>query len=146
MNYEDINYNEVLLSGIINVITDTNGKYIKFGLTTNKYTLNEDKKVYVSLNISRDLFNTYQDLFLKGNKVFVKGYLNSYIDQNKKIQSFITVTDISNNSSDITNGRKAPHIRYDPDGVMVWNGKRCEAIPPTKEELAEMEELLKDFK
>ncbi len=77
---EDINYNEVLISGIINVITDTNTKYIKFGLTTNKYTLNEDKKVYVSLNISRELFNTYQDLFLKGNKVFIKGYLNSYID------------------------------------------------------------------
>ena len=143
---EDINYNEVLLSGIINVITDTNGKNIKFGITTNKYTLNEDKKVYVSLNISRELFNTYQDLFFKENKVFVKGYLNSYIDQNKKIQSFITVTDISNNSNDITTGRKSPHIRYDPDGVMVWNGKRCEAIPPTKEELAEMENLLKDFK
>lgn len=146
MNYEDINYNEVLISGIINVITDTNGKYIKFGLTTNKYTLNEDKKVYVSLNISRKLFNIYQNLFLKGNKVFVKGYLNSYIDQNKKIQSFITVTDISNSPNDITNGRKSPHIRYDFDGVMVWNGKRCEAIPPTKEELAEMENLLKDFK
>ncbi len=146
MNYEDINLNEVLISGVINVITDTNGKYIKFWLTKNKYTLNEDKKVYVSLNISRELFNTYQDLFLKGNKVFVKGYLNSYIDQNKKIQSFITATDISNNPNDITNGRKSPHIRYDPDGVMVWNGKRCEAIPPTKEELAEMENLLKDFK
>ena len=143
---EDINYNEVLISGIINVITDTNDKYIKFGITTNKYTLNEDKKVYVSLNISRELFNIYQDLFLKGNKVFIKGYLNSYIAQNKKIQSFITATDISNNSSDITNGRKSPHIRYDPDGVMVWNGKRCEAIPPTKEELTEMENLLKDFK
>ena len=138
MNYEDINYNEVLISGIINVITDTNGKYIKFGLTTKKYTLNEDKKVYVSLNISRELFNTYQDLFFKSNKVFVKGYL--------KIQSFITVIDISNNPSDITTGRKSPHIRYDPDGVMVWNGKRCEAIPPTKKELAEMEKLLKDFK
>ena len=146
MNYEDINYNEVLISGIINVITDTNGKYIKFGLTTNKYTLNEDKKVYVSLNISRELFNIYQNLFLKGNKVFVKGYLNSYIDQNKKIQSFITVIDISNSPNDITNGRKSPHIRYDSDGVMVWNDKRCEAIPPTKEELAEMENLLKDFK
>lgn len=144
--YEDVNYNEVLLSGIINVITDTNGKYIKFGLTTNKYTLNEAKKVYVSLNISRELFNTYNDYFIKGNKVFIKGYLNSYIDQNKKIQIFITVTDISNNPSNITNGRKSPHMRYDSDGVMVWNGKRCEAIPPTKEELAEMEELLKDFK
>lgn len=146
MNYEDINYNEVLISGIINAITDTNGKYIKFGLTTNKYTLNDDKKVYVSLNISRELFNVYQELFLKGNKVFVKGYLNSYIDQNKKIHSFITVTDISNNPNDVTTGRRAPHIRYDPDGVMVWNGKRCKAIPPTKEELAEMEELLKDYK
>ena len=109
-------------------------------------TLNEDKKVYVSLNISRELFNAYQDLFLKGNKVFVKGYLNSYIDQNKRIQSFITVTDISNISNEIIKGRSSPHFRYDPDGVMVWNGKRCEAIPPTNEELAEMEELLKEFK
>ena len=146
MNYENINFNEVLISGIINVITDTNSKYIKFGLTTSKYTLNEDKKVYVSLNISRELFNTYQDYFIKGNKIFVKGYLNSYIDQNKKIQSFITVTDISNNLNEITTGRKSPHIRYDPDGVMVWNGKRCEAIPLTKGELAEMENLLKDYK
>lgn len=145
MNYENINFNEVLISGIINVITDTNSKYIKFGITTSKYTLNEDKKVYVSLNISRELFNTYQDYFIKGNKIFVKGYLNSYIDQNKKIQSFITVTDISNNLNEITTGKKSPHIRYD-HGVMVWNGKRCEAIPPTKEELAEMEKLLKDFK
>ena len=143
MNYEDINYNEVLISGTIN---DTNSKYIKFGLTTNKYTLNEDKKIYVSLNISRELFNTYQDYFVKGNKVFVKGYLNSYIDQNKKIQSFITVTDISNNSNEIIKGRSSPHIRYDPDGVMVWNGKRCEAIPPTEKELKEFENLLKDFK
>ncbi len=143
---DDINYNEVLISGIINVITDTDSKYIKFGLTTNKYALNEDKKVYVSLNISRELFNSYQDYFIKGNKVFVKGYLNSYIDQNKKIQSFITVTDISNNSNDIIKKRSSPHIRYDPDGVMVWNSKRCESIPPTNKELAEMEELLKDFK
>ena len=145
MDCENINYNEVLISGIINVITDTNGKYIKFGLTTNKYTLNEDKKVYVSFNISRELFNAYKDYFIKGNKVFVKGYLNSYIDKNKKIQSFITVTDVSNNPNDITNGRKAPHIRYDPDGVMIWNGKRCETIPPTDKELEEMEKLLSEY-
>ncbi len=143
---DDINFNEILISGIINVITDNNGKYVKFGLTTNKYTLNEDKKVYVSLNISRELFNTFQDCFIKGNKVFIKGYLNSYIDQNKKIQGFITVTDISNNPNEIIKGRNSPHIRYDHDGVMVWNGKRCEAIPSTKEELTEMEKLLKDFK
>lgn len=141
----DINYNEVLLSGIINTITDNGNQYIKFGLTSNRYTLNENKKVYVSLNISRELFNIYQDLFFKGNKVFIKGYLNSYIDKDKKIQSFISVTDISNNSSDITKGRKEPHIRYDPDGVMVWNGKRCECILLTEEELKKLEEVLSEF-
>ena len=143
---DDINYNEVLLSGIINVITDNGSQYIKFGLSSNKYTLNEDKKVYVSLNISRELFTIYKDLFFKGNKVFIKGYLNSYIDKDKKIQSFISVIDISNNQNEIIKGRSSPHIRYDPDGVMVWNGKRCESIPPTEKELKEMEELLKEFK
>ena len=143
---DDINYNEVLLSGIINVITDNGSQYIKFGLTSNKYTLNEDKKVYVSLNISRELFTIYKDLFFKGNKVFIKGYLNSYIDKDKKIQIFISVIDISNNQNEIIKGRSSPHIRYDPDGVMVWNGKRCESIPPTEKELKEMEELLKEFK
>ena len=40
MNNEDINYNEIKISGIINNITDTNDKYIKYGLTSFKYTLN----------------------------------------------------------------------------------------------------------
>lgn len=145
MDNESINYNEVIISGIINVITDTNSQYIKFGLTTNKYTTNEDKKVYVSLNISRELYDIHKDFFMKGIKVFVKGYLNSYIDKNNKIQSFITTTDISNNSSDIAKGRKEPYIRYDPDGVMVWNGKRCESEPMTKEELKELENLLSEY-
>ena len=140
MDYENINYNEVIISGVINNITDTNNKYIKFGLTTKKYT------VYVSLNISRNLYVIYKDFFVKGNKVFVKGYLNSYKDFKNNIQSFISVIDISNNPEDIMNGRKAPHIRYDPDGVMVWDGKRCEAIPPTDEELQEIEDLLKEYK
>ena len=146
MDYENINYNEVIISGVINNITDTNNKYIKFGLTTKKYTNTENNKVYVSLNISRNLYVIYKDFFVKGNKVFVKGYLNSYKDFKNNIQSFISVIDISNNPEDIMNGRKAPHIRYDPDGVMVWDGKRCEAIPPPDEELQEIEDLLKEYK
>ena len=146
MNNEDINYNEIKISGTINNITDTNDKYIKFGLTSFKYTLNGKSNIYISLNISRKLYNTYKDLFLKGNKVFVKGYLNTYTDRFNKIQTFITTTDISTNPSDITSGRKEPHIRYDPDGIMVWNGKRCESIPPTEKELKDLEEMLKEFK
>ena len=134
--------NEVIISGVINNITDSNNQYIKFGLTTIKY---DNGKVYTSLNINRNLYEIYKDFFVKGNKVYIKGYLNSY-SSNNKIQSFITVVDIANNYDDILKGRKAPHIRYDPDGVMVWNGKRCESISPTEEEQQELDELLKDFK
>ena len=142
----DINFNKVLVSGVINAVTDTDDKYIKFGITTRKYTTKEDKNVYVSLNIARELYHIYKDYFIKGNKIYIKGYLNSYIDRNKKIQSFITVTDVANNSEEIINGRKAPHIREDDDGVLVWNGKRCEDTPATEEEIKEMEELLKEYR
>ena len=146
MRYEDSNLNEVIISGVINAITDTNDKYIKFGITTKKYTTNEDKNVYVSLNIARELYNVYQDYFVKDNKIYIKGYLNSYIDKNKGIKSFVTVTDVANNREEILNGRKAPHIREDDDGVLVWNGKRCEDTPATEEEIKKMEELLKEYR
>ena len=138
----NVDLNEVLLSGTINSITDNNQDYIKFGLTTIKY---DKRKILSSLNINRNLYEIYKDFFVKGNKVFIKGYLNSYIT-NKNIKSFITVTDIADNEDEILNGRKGPHIRIDPDGVEVWNGKREEATPMTEEELEEMENLLKDFK
>ena len=146
MRYEDSNLNEVIISGVINAITDTNDKYIKFGITTKKYTTKEDKNDYVSLNIARELYNVYQDYFVKDNKIYIKGYLNSYIDKNKGIKSFVTVTDVANNREEILNGRKAPHIREDDDGVLVWNGKRCEDTPATEEEIKKMEELLKEYR
>lgn len=133
--------NEIIISGTINSITDNKNDYIKFGLTTLKY---DERKVFASFNINRNLYEIYKDFFVKGTKVFIKGYLNSYITNNK-IQSFVTVTDIANNQDEIMTGRKGPHIRLDPDGVEVWDGKRCEAIPPTEEELKEKEELLKEY-
>lgn len=134
--------NEVMISGTINNISDTNNQYIKFGLTTIKY---DNGKVYSSLNINRNLYEIYKDFFVKGNKVYIKGYLNSY-SLNNKIQSFITVVDIADNYDDILKGRKAPHLRCDHDGVLVWNGKRTERIPSTQEELYEINELLSEFK
>lgn len=134
--------NEVMISGTINNISDTNNQYIKFGLTTIKY---DNGKVYTSLNINRNLYEIYKVFFVKGSKVYIKGYLNSY-SLNNKIQSFITVVDIADNYDDILKGRKAPHLRCDPDGVLVWNGKRTERIPPTQEELDEINELLSEFR
>ena len=138
----NVDLNEIIISGNITNITDNNQDYIKFALKTIKYN---KSYVYSSLNINRNLYTTYKDFFVKEKKVFIKGYLNSYSTSNN-IQLFITVTDISDNKEDILNGRKSPHIRYDLDGVMVWNGKRCESEEPSEEESKEMEELLKDFR
>ena len=138
----NVDLNEIKISGTINNVMDNNQDYIKFGLTTLKY---DKRKVYSSLNINRNLYEIYKDFFVKGTKVFIKGYLNSY-SSNDNIKLFITVLDIADNEDELINGRKSPHIRVDPDGVEVWNGKREEITPPTEEELEKMENLLKGFK
>ena len=48
----------------------------------------------------------------------------------------------NNNEDNIKSG---PIISYDTDGVMLWNGQRCESEPCTEEELKELEELLSQF-
>ena len=53
---------------------------------------------------------------------------------------------ISDNQEELINGKSGPHIRYDPDGVEVWNGTREEAIPMSEDEQKEMDEILKDFR
>ena len=134
--------NEIIISGTINSITDNKNDYIKFGLTTLKY---DERKVFASFNINRNLYEIYKDFFVKGTRVFIKGYLNSY-SSNNNIKLFITVLDIADNEEELINGRKGPHIRVDLDGVEVWDGKREETIPPTEEERLEMEELLKPYR
>ena len=145
-NNKDLN--DIKLSGFINSITDTDDMYIKFGMTCIKNANKLNKNIFVSLNINRDLYNKYKDFFVKGKKVYVRGYLNSFSDKNKKIQNFITVTDIFDCYNSFSKNIKEPEpiIRYDSDGVMVWNGKRCESIPLAEDELKEMEELLSEFK
>ena len=138
----NVDLNEIIISGTINNVMDNNQDYIKFGLTTLKY---DKRKVYSSLNINRNLYVIYKDFFVKGTKVFIKGYLNSY-SSNNNIKLFITVLDIADNEDELINGRKGPHIRVDPDGVEVWNGKREEITPPTEKERLEMEELLKSYR
>ncbi len=63
---EEINFNEVKLSGIISSIFEcNNGNYIAFGLTCKKYFNNKNNnQVYVSLRIYKDLYNIYKDFFI----------------------------------------------------------------------------------
>ena len=50
------------------------------------------------------------------------------------------------NKNKVNNKNNSPIISYDTDGIMLWNGKRCESNSCGNEELNELEELLKEFK
>lgn len=142
----DLHCNQVILDGVIKSIIVGKSGYYLLNVLTYKFNNDKYKEVYVSISIHDNLYQIYKDLLFKENQVFFKGYLNSYRTKENKYTTIISITDIFESYEDLTKGKTGPHIRYDPDGVMVWNGKRCEAIPPTKEELTEMENLLKDFK
>lgn len=136
-------YNQVLLSGEINNILIIN-KYITLGLTCKKYSPNENSNiVYASLRVYKDLYNNNKGLFLLGKKVYIKSYLNSYSDKDKKIHNYVTVTRIKGYDFESANG---PVIGVDYDGVETWNGKRLENEPLTQEELKELDELIKPYK
>lgn len=142
----DKNINQVLLSGIIVNIKEGIGGYILFTMKCKKYSESKYNFVYVSLSIYEDLYNIYKDIFVKDNEIFIKGYINSYVDNNKNYKMFISVIGVSKSYEQLIEGKKTPYIRFDPDGVMVWNGKRCESTPLSEEELKEMDELLNEFR
>lgn len=142
----DKNINQVLLSGIIVNIKEGIGGYILFTMKCKKYSESKYNFVYVSLSIYEDLYNIYKDIFVKDNEIFIKGYVNSYVDNNKNYKIFISVIGVSKSYEQLIECKKTPYIRFDPDGIMVWNGKRCESTPLSEEELKEMDELLNEFR
>ena len=142
----DKNINQVLLSGIIVNIKEGIGGYILFTMKCKKYSESKYNFVYVSLSIYEDLYNIYKDILVKDNEIFIKGYINSYVDNNRNYKMFISVIGVSKSYEQLIECKKTPYIRFDPDGVMVWNGKRCESTPLSEEELKEMDELLNEFR
>ena len=140
------NINQVLLSGIIVNIKEGIGGYILFTMKCKKYSESKYNFVYVSLSIYEDLYNIYKDIFVKDNEIFIKGYINSYVDNNRNYKMFISVIGVSKSYEQLIECKKTPYIRFDPDGVMVWNGKRCESTPLSEDELKEMDELLNEFR
>ena len=135
-------YNKILLYGEINNIL-INNKYITLGLTCKKYSPNENSNiVYASLRVYKDLYENNKGLFLLDKKVYIKGYLNSYSDKDKKIHNYVTVTRIEGYDFESANG---PVIGVDYDGVETWNGKRMENTLATPEEQAKMVRMIKDI-
>ena len=142
----DKNINHVLLSGIIVNIKEGIGGYILFTMKCKKYSESKYNFVYVSLSIYEDLYNIYKDIFVKDNEIFIKGYINSYVDNNRNYKMFISVIGVSKSYEQLIEDKKTQYIRFDSEGVMVWNGKRCESTPLSEDELKEMDELLNEFR
>ena len=118
-----------------------------FDIVQNEYI---DDNLYNSsfykIRLYNNLIKRYQSVLFKGKNIYVSGYLNSYKKDSKVIYYIypLEIKELDNNYT--LDESSSPTISYDPDGVMVWNGKRCESIPLAEDELKEMEELLSEFK
>ena len=101
---------------------------------------------FYKIKLNEDLLNKYQDIIKVSNNIYIIGYLNSYLKDSKNIYYiFPKEIKLLDKNFNLDN-EDTPLFSYDTDGVMLWHGKRCESIPPSEEELKEMEDLLSEFK
>lgn len=146
-----IHKNRIELIGKITSLSyeriDCNGKRFRFFDIVQNDKLEDDKYTsnFFKVKLVEDLINKYKDIIKVSNNIYVDGYLNSYIKDSKMIYYIYPkeIKELDCNYKLL--GNDIPMISYDTDGVMLWHGKRCEAIPPTEEERKEMELLLSEL-
>ena len=93
---------------------------------------------FFSARINKSLKNKY---ILDTNiELVINGIPKGFVDKKGYRQNYIHVTEI--NGVELSENIFNKIISYDTDGVMLWNGVRCESEPCTDEELKELEELL----
>ena len=123
-----------------------NNDFMFFDIVQNEYI---DDNLYNSsfykIRLYNNLIKRYQSVLFKGKNIYVSGYLNSYKKDSKVIYYIypLEIKELDNNYT--LDESSSPTISYDPDGVMVWNGKRCESTMCTPEEQKEMEALLSEY-
>lgn len=146
MTYVD----KIILEGNISRIND-NGidNLIWFDICKNeryKNKLGEEQIVtsFFSAKIERTKVN--KDLFKIGSWVIITGIPKSYLDKSNNKNFYVFTLEMKSARDKKQENSNGPIISSDKDGVMLWNGKRCESTPCTKEEQEEMERLLSEFK
>lgn len=137
-------------------ITENGKKYKWFDICVNKkYSNNLDKEknnpTYYKIKIYEKQLEKYSELLMIGRWIKIKGYLNSYIDKNNNYNLNLIAFSLVDMKKELELNRKLINkknniISYNDDGVMLWNGKRCESSPCTSEEQKELEDLLSEFK
>lgn len=138
----------ILIHGTITSIKDKVDKdYIWLDITRNEYFKDKEGNMknnpsFFSARLSKTLKNKYiLDINIE---VVIKGIPKGFIDKNGYRQNYIHITEI--NGVELNENIFNKIISYDTDGVMLWNGKRCESEQCTDEEIKELEELLSQFK
>lgn len=131
----NIEKNKIEIIGKITSIsyekTDINGnKFMFFDVMQNEF---------YKVKLNEDLIRTYKNVIRLSNKIYIVGYLNSYIKDKQNI-CYIFPKEIKLVDENI----KALY-GTDYDGVEVFNGVRCETILATEEEQEEMKNMLKEF-
>ena len=146
-----INKNKIELIGKIASLSferqDVTGKkFMFFDIVQNdKLDENSYSSSFFKIKLNVDLLNKYKDIIKVSNNIYVVGYLNSYLKDNKNIY-YIFPKEIKLLDKNYKLENKDTSLfSYDTDGVMLWHGKRCEASPLSKEEYKEMEELLSGY-
>lgn len=134
----------ILVHGkIINIKNHVDDKYIWFDISNDEYYKDKDGKLknypsFFSARIPKTIANKY---ILNTNiEIVVKGIPKGYLDKNGYRQNYIHVTEI--NGEQANEDMLNQIISYDTDGVMLWNGKRCESIPTTKEKQLEIQKMI----
>jgi hypothetical protein len=137
--------NRIILEGIISRINKEDNKYIWFDICKNdnfkdKNGVMRQESSFFSARIDKSKL-VGKDILEKGKFVIVNGIPKSYIDKSNYKVFYIHVLSIEEYSK--YNDKQINS--YYKDGVMHWNGQRCESEKATPEEKAEMEAILSEF-
>ena len=130
---------------IISIRDNVDEKFIWFDIKQDNIIKKDGKVINNPSFFSARIYKEYKDLIKLHEEVYVKGIPGGYVDKKGIKQNYIhvdVIDDVKVKNELIENNI----ISYDTDGVMLWHGKRCESIPPTEEELKEMEALLSEFR
>jgi exonuclease VII large subunit len=133
--------NRIILEGVISRINREDNKYIWFDICRNDNYKDKNGEMrqdssFFSARIDKSKLSDLRALE-KGKFVVVNGIPKSYIDKNNYKSFYIHVLSIEEYSK----YKEKETISYDKDGVMLWNGQRCESEPASPEEIKEMEAI-----
>lgn len=130
--------------GVITSIRDNiDDKFIWFDIKQDNIIKKDGKVINNPSFFSARIYKEYKDLIVIHEEVYVKGIPGGYIDKKGIKQNYIhvdVINDVKVKNELIENNT----ISYDSDGVMLWNGKRCESTPLSKREEEEIDKLIKE--